>query len=297
MWMFFLTFYKQYPELHVWLAIAAFFIPSVFFWGSGLLKDTITLGCLGIATYQIFNIFMNKSNSWQGWLLLLLSLYALYAIKIYILLTFLPAAILWIFISNLSNLRSLALQIMLFPLVISVAISLSYFAMLKAGEDNEKYSLGSLAKTAQVTAYDIRYWTGRDAGSGYTLGELDGTFSSMLQLGPQAINVTLFRPYLWEVSNSLMLLSALESFSLLCVCIYIFARLNFRLIRLIADRDIFFTLIFSLVFAFAVGVSTFNFGSLVRYKIPILPFFVVGLILMLHYSNKDRNLDVFDMTE
>ncbi len=44
MWMFFLTFYEQYPQLHRWLAIASFFIPSVFFWGSGLLKDTITIG-------------------------------------------------------------------------------------------------------------------------------------------------------------------------------------------------------------------------------------------------------------
>ena len=60
MWMFFLTFYEQYPQLHRWLAIASFFIPSVFFWGSGLLKDTITLGCLGIATYQVYRIFIKK---------------------------------------------------------------------------------------------------------------------------------------------------------------------------------------------------------------------------------------------
>ena len=52
-WMFFLTFYQQYPQRHFLLAVASFFIPSVFFWGSGLLKDTIVLACLGIATFQI----------------------------------------------------------------------------------------------------------------------------------------------------------------------------------------------------------------------------------------------------
>ena len=60
MWMFYLTFYEQYPQLHRWLAIASFFIPSVFFWGSGLLKDTITIGCLGVGTYQVYRIFIKK---------------------------------------------------------------------------------------------------------------------------------------------------------------------------------------------------------------------------------------------
>ncbi|HKZ36881.1 MAG TPA: hypothetical protein VJ184_04460, partial [Chryseolinea sp.] len=60
MWMFFLTFYEQYPQLHRWLAVASFFIPSVFFWGSGLLKDTITISCLGMATYQAYRIFIRK---------------------------------------------------------------------------------------------------------------------------------------------------------------------------------------------------------------------------------------------
>ena len=80
--------------------------------------------------------------------------------------------------------------------------------------------------TAKITAYDIGYYTGRDAGSGYSLGELDGTFGSMIRLSPQAINVSLFRPYLWEVKNPLMLLSALESFLLLSLCLYIIVKKN-----------------------------------------------------------------------
>jgi len=116
MWQFFLTFYEQYPHLHRGLAIAAFFIPSVFFWGSGLLKDTITLGCLGIATFQIFKIFIVRKPSLSRAALLLLSLYGLYAIKIYILLTFLPAAIVWVFLFNLGAIRSQRLKLLFFLL-------------------------------------------------------------------------------------------------------------------------------------------------------------------------------------
>jgi hypothetical protein len=297
MWQFFLTFYEQYPTLHRGLAIAAFFIPSVFFWGSGLLKDTITLGCLGIATFQIYKIFIVRTPRVSRIVLLLLSLYGLYVIKIYILLTFLPAAIVWVFLSNLNSVRSRAVKIMIFPFVISMAGLLAYFAILKASEGNAKYSISSLAKTAQVTAYDIRFQTGRDAGSGYTLGELDGTFGSMLRLAPQAINVSMFRPYLWEVKNPLMLFSALESLALIVLTLYIIVRANLRILTTLFHPNPFFTFVFSIAFAFAVGVSTYNFGTLVRYKIPLMPFYVVSLVLILYYVNKDKKVDVLEMTE
>lgn len=297
MWMLFLTFYEQYPALHRWLAIACFFVPSVFFWGSGLLKDTITLGCLGVATYLVHKILIRKKFTIGNTALLLLVLYSIYSIKLYILLTFLPAAIIWIFLANLGRVRSQAVKIMLLPFALSAAVALGYFAMMKAGEDNKKYALSSLARTAQITAYDIRYYTGRDAGSGYSLGELDGTFGSMLTLAPQAINVSLFRPYVWEVRNPFMLLSALESLFLLLFSLYILFKKNVSLLIGFSNPNVLFALIFSITFAFAVGVSTFNFGTLVRYKIPLLPFFVIALVLLLYHSKSDKKLDELESTE
>jgi hypothetical protein len=211
--------------------------------------------------------------------------------------TFLPAVIVWIFLSNLESVRSLMARILMFPAVLIVAGLLGYYAILKSGQENEKYALDSIANTAKVTAYDIRYWTGRDAGSGYTLGELDGTFLSMLRLAPQAINVSLFRPYLWEVRNPLMLLSAFESLFVLFICVYILFRNNIRIFQAFRNPDVLFTMMFSITFAFAVGVSTFNFGSLARYKIPLLPFFLIALVIILHTSNNDRKLSEFEETE
>ena len=90
----------------------------------------------------------------------------------------------------------------------------------------------------------------------------------MLTLAPQAINVSLFRPYLWEVNNPLMLLSALESFFLLIFCIIVIVKCNIKIWKFLLQPDILFTLLFSIPFAFAVGVSTFNFGTLVRSRDP-----------------------------
>jgi hypothetical protein len=210
---------------------------------------------------------------------------------------FLPSAIVWLFLSNLEAIRSVVLKSMLFPIVASCAGVMAYFAMMKASEDNAKYSVNAIAKTAQSTAYDILYYTGRDAGSGYSLGELDGSFGSMLRLAPQAINVSLFRPYLWEVNNPFMLLSSLESTFLLGFTLVILFRENWRALRALAQPDIFFALVFSITFAFAVGISTYNFGTLVRYKIPMLPFFALALILIADYSKRERNLGVLEFTE
>lgn len=297
MWMFFLTFYRQYPHLHRSIAIAAFFIPSVFFWGSGLLKDTLTLGCLGIAIFQIHRIFNLKKMSLAGFVMLVTALYMLYVVKFYILMVFFPAAVVWVFLFNFSRIRSKAQKIMLFPITVSLALGLAYFSILKAGEDNEKYSLSMLSKTAQVTAYDIRYWTGRDAGSGYSLGELDGSISSMVNLAPQAINVSLFRPYLWEVKNPLMLLSALESLALMIFAVYLLVRMVKGGAAALVQPNVLFLLVFSITFAFAVGVSTFNFGTLVRYKIPMLPCLVVAFVLINDYSKSARKLEVLETTE
>jgi len=296
-WMFFQTFYQQYPHLHRPLAVASFFIPSVFFWGSGLLKDTLAISFLCFSTYLTYRIFIRRQPTLFLYLLLAFSLYALFSIKAYVFLNFLPAAILWVFIKRLSFISSPALKAVLFPFVIGGALAFGFYAVSKASEDNPRYSLNQLAETARITAYDIRFYTGKDAGSGYTLGELDGSFGSMVTLAPQAINVSLFRPYLWEVNNALMLFSALESFALLVIVLYILLKDRLEIFRHIGKPEVLFALIFSISFAFAVGVSTFNFGTLVRYKIPMMPFFTVALILLHAFSNKERKERVLEETE
>jgi hypothetical protein len=288
MWMFFLTFYEMYQHLHFRLAVASFFIPSVFFWGSGILKDTITLACLGVAVYTCYQIFIKTRISFWNLLLLPVSLYIIYKVKVYILLTFLPSAIIWIFLSQLGKIRITIIKLALFPIVTISSLSLAYFAIVKAGETSERYSIQNLARTAQITAYDIRYFTGRDAGSGYSLGELDGSFGSMLQLAPAAINVTLFRPFLWEVKNPLMLLVSLEGLIFLVAFVIVILQARFLIFTALSNPNVLFVFIFSVTFAFAVGVSTFNFGTLARYKIPLLPFFAVMLTLIHSYIRRHR---------
>jgi len=286
-WALFNVFYRQYPNAHLGLALACFFIPSVFFWGSGILKDTLVLAALGLATHATFDLFVQRRFQIFSAAVLLFSLYLIFSIKKFVLQAYIPALIVWVASLRLGQLRSLVVRLLLIPFLLLVVAFSGYWAVVKIGEGDRRYAVENLASTARTTAYDIRFWTGRDAGSGYTLGDLDGSFSSLVLLAPAAVNVTLFRPYPWEVRNPLMLLSALESLFFLFATGYLILTRGVHVVRNLNNGNVAFCLMFSLAFAFAVGVSTFNFGTLSRYKIPLLPFFGVALVLI---GNERKNV-------
>jgi len=175
------------------------------------------------------------------------------------------------------------------PIAAVFIFGAALFTMNRIGESLERYSLENLAETAQTyQGYHERIsYAGRGSasrtGSGYTLGEIN--FNSPLSVAakiPAAINVTFFRPYVWEVRNPVMLLSALES-----LLIFLFALKVIRKVglgrffhQLVSNKEVLFCIAFALIFGFAVGFTSYNFGSLVRYKAPCIPFFLVALVLI-----------------
>lgn len=295
-WMLFLTFYHRYPASVKGLAIAALFLPSVVFWASGLLKDTLVFACLGMITYEIDRLFIRKQFSWIHTGVLIIAVMLTYSIKKFVLQAYIPTALLWIYLANLKLIRPYALRVITVPFLFAFILFGGYYAAQFVGEGDSRYALNKLAETSKITAVDIRYQTGRFAGSGYSLGQLDGTLGTMVSLTPQAINVSLFRPYLWEVKNPLMLLTAMESLGLFILTVFVLYKVRSRIPSLLLRADVAFCMLFSLVFAFAVGVSTYNFGTLARYKTPFLPFYVIALLLILHL-NKERKVSELEATE
>lgn len=216
--------------------------------------------------------------------------FVIYSIKIYILLCFLPAVILWVVASHYGKIRYAFVKISLLPIVAAVIVGLSYFAIQEVGETSRRYSLDKLSYTAESTARWIAYVSQREGGSYYTLGDFDYSTGGMIRKFIPAVWVTLFRPYLWEAQNPVMLLSALESFAILALAVFVFykAGLWSGLTMIFKNPFVLFCLVFSIAFAFAVGFSTYNFGSLVRYKIPMLPFFISALFAIHHHAGKQK---------
>lgn len=281
-WVLFRTFCRLYPLYYKKIALAIFFIPSVFFWSSGLLKDSITFGALGWFFYAFCNLFIFHRRFTASGFLLLLSAYLLLKIKIYILLSLLPGLIFWLFLNYKDRIKSRELRFLSQPVFLGAAVFTAFFSAKFVGAENKQYELSNLSNTIATNATWLGYVSQAEGGSYYSLGKLDGTMGNLISKIPGGIWVTLFRPYLWEVRNPVMLMSALESFVFLILTIYTLLKTGiFRSFRIISsDPFLIFSLIFSLVFAFAVGISSYNFGTLVRYKIPMMPFYLILLLIV-----------------
>ncbi|KAA9327379.1 hypothetical protein [Adhaeribacter soli] len=279
-WAAYRTFLKLYPKLTKEFAIAVLFLPSVVFWGSGLMKDSLTLGALGWLFYGFYTFAIEKRRLFYSAVCILLSGYLIYIVKVYILLSFLPPALLWVFNENSKLIKTKAIRILAKPVFLAVGGLGAYIAATTLTAGDKRYDVDKLAETTKINNEFLTEMV--ESGSGYNISGLDGTMAGTLQAAPQAINVALFRPYMWEVRNPFMLLSALEAFLFLFVTLRIFFRVGvLKTLKMMAGEPIvLFCMIFSLVMALAVGLNSGNFGTLVRYKIPFMPFYLSALYIM-----------------
>jgi len=253
--------------------------------------------CVAFIISGMIRILYLKRVSIGLFALMLLCFYIIFSIRIYILLCLVPATLLWFFLVNLHKIRSQLLRLIMTPLILLTAVFASYNAIDQISRENYRYSIDRLSKTAEITAKWINYVSTIDKGSGYILGDFDYSPTGMIKKFPLALNVTLFRPYLWEVRNPVMLLAALESIGVLVFTALVLLKVRLNIFSLVTGNPMLvFLLLFSISFAFAVGFSTYNFGSLVRYKIPLIPLYLSALTI-LNYTNKERKAGVLATTE
>ncbi len=287
-WKLYQLFIMEFPELKKEMAIAILFIPSVFFWGSGLLKDTITLSCIGFYSYSFYMLFIKREKIMSSIFTIFISAYLIMMIKPYIIFALLPGSLIWFVNRQVGGIKNTIIKFLFGPFMFIVAIGGGYLLLVNMGSLLGTYAVDKVLEKAVVTYKDLKadYYRGNS----FDIGEFEATVPSMLAKAPAAINAALFRPFLWEARNIVMVLSALECTVLMIFTLRILIRLRvIGLIPLLIKNHLLsFSLIFSLFFAFSVGISTSNFGSLVRYRIPVLPFFVACLFIMDYYYKKNN---------
>ena len=290
-WAMFTTFAGIYPSRHKQLAIAFLFITSTFVWGSAMFKDTVCMFGLGWMTYTVFHIFMYRDFSVRNMFLFALSFYLVAVVKIYILLSFLPALSIWLLMNYSKKIQSAALRKLTNVVVISFSLAGMVLISQNFAAELGRYSLDKLAVTAKQTQGYISDVSEVEGGSAYDLGEFEPSIVGMLSKFPQAVVVTLFRPFVWEIKKPIMLLSAMESLAFTIAFLLILFKSGLRTMvkAIAADPNLLFFAVYSLIFAFAVGISTGNFGSLSRYKIPCMPFFAAFLIILLYRRNATQS--------
>lgn len=288
MWAMYLTFLRIYPLVYKKVAIAVLFLPSVFFWGSGFMKDSLCIGALGWIFYGFYHFFIAKKNLALAVLLGTLGSYIIVSTKIYILLSFTPPALFWIFNENNARIKSASVRLLLKPFFLVAGATIAYVAATGLTAGDERFDVDKIGERSKITQEYLSEYV--VSGSAYNIGELDGSLGSIVKVAPQAIIVALFRPFLFEARNPVMLLSALEATLFLYLTLSLIYKTGFfNTLKLISSEPILtFCFLFSIIMAVGVGTTSGNFGTLVRYKIPLMPFYLSALYIMQHKAQSAR---------
>lgn len=279
-WKLFQLFNEYFPRLEKELFYGILLFPSVLFWGSGILKDTVTFAAAGWFTYAFHRSFVLREKLYKYIIIGLLAIQLMLGIKPYIFFALVPGVLLWVSGEYINRIRNKIIRKSIAPFIIIMSVLFASVTLNFLGDSLGEYDPENIATKAQITQEDMKqdYY----GGQAFNIGEHDGTVAGMIRLAPNAIIATLFRPFLWESRSPVMLLSGLENTILLLLTIYVFLRVGpFKAFSIISANPLLqFSIVFALFFAFAVGVSISNFGSLVRLKIPFIPFYVLVLLAL-----------------
>jgi hypothetical protein len=284
----FLLFNELFPGMEKKFATSVLFMPSVLFWGSAILKDTLTFSAACWMTWSIYKVFIKPERRGFHIMTLVIAAYIIISIKPYIFVAMLPGATIWIIFQRITKIGSTFVRVLISPAIIVVGVLASTFLISSFSTSLGEYgSVDKAINKAVVTKNDLT----RDAygENSFDIGELDGSVGSLLSKFPVAIVAGLFRPFLWDVSNPVMLISALENTFMILLTLRVLLLLGPGFfIRISANPVLIFCFVFSIFFAFALGLTTANFGALVRYKIPSIPFFLSMLYILENQAKQAR---------
>ncbi|MEI6522867.1 MAG: hypothetical protein WCO37_05165 [Bacteroidota bacterium] len=280
-WKLYKLFCEYYPQLTEKFIYTTIFIPSLIFWGSGILKDTFTLTGACWFTFHLHKAFIQRESIFKNTLIALIAGYFVLKIKPYIVLSLVPGALLWFAFTKLKNVNNSLARFVFGPILFSIVLGffLILFSSIK-GDLGAYSSVESILNKASVTQKDLKQEYNK--GNAFDIGEFEPTISGVLSKFPIAVFSGIFRPTLIDAKNIVMLISAIENTLVLLFFLYVLFSIGiFQFYKIISENPvIFFSILYAIIFGFAVGLSTSNFGALVRYKIPSTPFFLSSILMI-----------------
>lgn len=270
----FKTFVPYLQDKKRELFFAVFLLPSVLFWGSGVLKEGIIFFALGLLIYYFNKLFSLKA------IFICLAVGLLLALsKFYVWLSIVPSLlfILWI---NKINRSRVFLKFLIVIIIVAVAgLNIDKFTSIQNPLVTLSQKQIEFNKLASGNMTDSNNKTIAVAKSAIAINKLEPSLSSFIRNSPQALVNTFFRPFFWELKSPLMLMAGVENililaFILLCI---VFA----KTLKEIRWEYVLFCCSFTILQFLIIGETTPIIGAIARYKVPALPFLLIAFLFVL----------------
>ena len=268
------TFVTHLQDKKRELLFAVFFLPSVLFWGSGVLKEGLIFFTLGLLIYYSSKLFSQKAIAICITTALLLAFS-----KFYVWLAIAPSIVLLIWINKTSSKNVFFKFIFLTFFIGSIGLNIDSFTSIQNPlvTLTQKQIEFNLLATGQLTDSENKPIPA--ANSLIEINTLEPTLYSFIKNSPPALINTFIRPYIWEIRSPLMLLAGLETIFIL---LFLFLILFFiKPLKEIKWEYVLFCLSFVIIQFLIIGETTPILGAIARYKTIALPFLVIALLFVL----------------
>lgn len=271
----------ELPEGDRTAALVGFlFVPSVIFWGSAFCKEAFVLGFLGVVTLSAYRVWRNRKVMYL--IGMIVGAVGVAMIKPYTLFAYVVGVGAFIYAHRAW--RTGPIRIRISSLLLASAISLGGVAVM--GSFFPEFGAG---KVAETIAANQEGWGSIEGGSNVEIGSGEAkTISQQLQFAPLALVNALFRPAIFEARNGPMLGAAFET-TLVALGVLSLLRSKVRRIAresVMRSPFLVFSVVFATIFAVAVGLGTSNLGSLSRYRVPMMPFYVTIVLVLRRRGRK-----------
>lgn len=247
------------------LYFAIYFLPSVLFWGSGLLKDALIFSATGLSLYYLNKCFVTKIKVQQHLILSLLFLLFLMSIKFHNYILFFPLYVAYAW--SMYSKKNIFLK---FGLVILVY----YFVLIRMDYVLPDYGMMELLSKKQREFLDLKRLYNPE--SGIAVSYLSSSVINGLKNTPEALYNVFCRPWFFESKSPFMLMAGFEN--LLLLSLTALSVIAFRKSKLQFTPLFFLSLFYVLSLFELIGLVTPVMGAIVRYKAQALPFLVFILI-------------------
>lgn len=257
-----------------YIAVAGFlFFPSVVFWSSGLIKESLAIASLFFLVVVFLKGWMHERINFCEWVLLALNLWLVWKLKYYYLAVLLPIATASLVVRILFSGRFTRSPWFYRPLVWCVVflVPLVAIASFRPNFHPDRFLHVIVSNYTEFHALsdpdDLIYYK-----------DLEPSVGSVLRNAPWALFSGLFRPLPWEAGTMLQFFISIENFVLLILS----ATSLINVMKLVKSPNrllLSSTILYVAMLCVFLALSTPNFGTLARYRVAFIPFFFLLICL------------------
>jgi hypothetical protein len=257
-----------FPKSKIPVLIATFLIPSFLYWTSGIHKDGIIFLGLALIIYHLYFSFLQKKITFSAVAFIVLGLLLILGLRNYLLVNLLPALAAWCIAEKLFAKRN---PMLVFG-VVYIFFVLLFFTV---GYISPKLNFPQAVAAKQQAFLKL------EGASSVPTTQLEPNFTSFVRNAPQAVSLSILRPYPTDVKHLLSLAASVEiNFILFLFLLFFF----FRRKDIKGQPFLWFCLFFSFSLLLTIGYTVNFLGAIVRYRSIVFPILLTPVVASIDWN-------------